>query len=136
MSDLNSTLDKYDKEFELDVMYDMTTLSTATFKHPNIYHKWVVKLRQHEKNIIDINRKLDDYVVALSKKEKEALPNLSEAKLKTKITSSEGYKKAKRILEDEQLAVEHLKRLVRILDQMGFNFKVSTEHFKLELEPR
>lgn len=134
-TDYQKVLADYDAEFELDVSHDMITLSAMTLKHSTIYHKWVVRLRNHEWNFLKVSRKMEDYVEKKSKAEKQVLPNISEVKLKNKIHSSEGYIEARRILENEQHVIEHLKKLIRILDQMGFNFKVSTEHYKLELAP-
>lgn len=136
MEGSDSKIDKYDEEFELDITHDMTTLSTQTLKHPNIYHKWVVRLRRHEWNCVTVSRKMEDYINKVIENEKKRFPSISETKLRNKVLNSEDYIKAKRTLEDEQHIVEHLKRYLRILDQMGFNFKISTEHYKLELAPQ
>lgn len=129
----DTILESYDKEFEIDVTQNILNLHEVTFRHPYTQFKWVNRLRKHQKNVIDLNREIEDMGRRMSEETKKMYPKLSEVKIKTCISDSNEIKKVKRKIEEEKLIVGHLEQYLKILQQMGYNFKTSTDHIKLDL---
>lgn len=133
MDYVDTVLQKYDEEFEMDVTQNILNLSEVTFKHPYTQFKWINRLRQHQRQIIILNRKVEEYIKNSANTLRQEYPKISEVKLKSNISNNEEYIESKRTIEDEKAIVEHLEQYLKILQQMGYNFKTSTEHIKLDL---
>lgn len=133
MDYVDTTLSEYDREFEIDVTQNILNLSDATFRHPQTQFKWIHRMRQHQRRIVILNRNIDDYIKASAESIRKEYPKISEVKLKSSLTTNSEYVETKRKVEDEKMIVEHLEQYIKILQQMGYNFKTSTEHIKLDL---
>jgi hypothetical protein len=133
MDYVDTILQKYDEEFEMDVTQNILNLSEVVYRHPNTQHKWIHRLRQHQRQIIILNRKVEEYIKNSANSLRQEYPKISEVKLKSSISNNEEYIESKRQIEDEKMIVDHLEQYIKILQQMGYNFKISTEHIKMDL---
>lgn len=133
MDYVETTLSAYDREFEMDVTQNILNLSEVTFKHPYTQFKWINRLRQHQRKIVLLNREVEEYVKSSASTLRQEYPKMSDVKLKSSISNNQEYIESKRRIEDEKSIVEHLDQYIKILQQMGYNFKTSTEHIKLDL---
>ena len=124
-------IEEYTKEFELDAELNAVNLKDKQYRHPTIRAKWWYRLRQHQRKVLDIQRSIEDVILAKTIKEQQ-LSKISERAVKQKLTSDLEIISMKRQLTEEMEVVDYIDGLMNILAGMGFDMKNLVEMLKME----
>lgn len=125
-------IEAYTRELEIDTTWNRITLADRQIRQAQILHKWLYRMYQHKKKIIEKKEELEEFVKEQQEKERQ-LQQISITKLQHKIAKTDTAIRLKKDIESEQFIVDYLEEAIGILKSMSFDFRGTVEMLKLEM---
>lgn len=129
METADELFEKYSKELDVDTHVDITNLTDKMYSLPNIRNKWLMRLRQCEKNYHALEKAKNEIV-------EQHIGNspveLSKVKITKKVENDPNYKKLEKELHDYTTLISYLESTNKNLIDMGYIMKNLVEMIKLE----
>lgn len=125
-------IDLYNKEIIEDVHLDQLNILDQQMKLPAIRHKWVTRLILAKKNLKELKDKkieLKNKAVDHLKSENEKLPKIA---IDQQVEKSQTIQKINEKINEEELHIEYLEKIEKILADMNFAIKNSVDLIKME----
>lgn len=130
MSDI---IEKYDAELKEHVMVDSINLKDRTRQLPAYKHIWVGRLIRHKIELNNLKNKKTDLLQQLIKHIQEQHTTRLSAPVAEKwANNSTEIKSFNKQIQDQELIIEYLEKVEKIMHSYGFDLKNMIEIEKLE----
>ena len=128
---MDSTLKEYKEDLDSDLEYDELSINDFQSKLPAIKHKWVFRLIQHKDKLLQAKSKR----VELIKKEHSTHSpvNLSTRTIENMQSDDENVLKVDDFIKNQELIIDYLEKVEKIVSSCTFDVKNLIEYMKLEM---
>jgi hypothetical protein len=126
-------LEEYILEMEKDVEFDDFSLKDTQMKLPAIKHKWVGRLIRHKNELNIIKADRQRLVKTIASKIQSTSPyKVTEAAAERASYKHEDIIKLSHNIKENELIIEFLEKIERVLNSMTYDIKNLVEIMKLE----
>lgn len=130
---LDDILAEYIEEVDKDFDFNQMNISTVSFDIIKIKHKWVCRLIQAKRELIELDRIKNDAVQKLAfKLSKESDVPLSIPNAEQKALKNDKIKEIMNLIQDQKTLIEYLERIELIGRNCSFDVKNIVELIKME----
>ena len=126
-------LEEYIKEIDVDVIFDEFTIKDTQMKLPAIKHKWVGRLIRHKNTLNQHRFTRKDLIKKLAIKLKETSPYKgTDVAAERACYKHEEVIKLNNNIQEQELIIEFLEKIERVLNSMTYDIKNLVDIIKLE----
>jgi len=126
-------LEEYILEMEKDVEFDDFSIKDTQMKLPAVKHKWVGRLIRHKIELNNIRSDRSKLVKSIAMKIQANSPyKVTEAAAERASYKHEDIIKLSQNIKENELIIEFLEKIERVLNSMTYDIKNLVEIIKLE----
>lgn len=130
---LDNILAEYMEEVDKDFDFNQMNISTVSYDIIKIKHKWVCRLIQAKRELIELERIKNDAVQKIAVKlSKESDVPLSIPNAEQKALRHDKIKEIATLIQDQKTLIEYLERIELIGRNCSFDVKNIVELIKME----
>ena len=130
---MDDLLEKYISELGEDTKLDEFSTKERQLQLPGLKHKWVGRLMRHKMSFSKLEDELNSTIESFTDEAVAgAAFQVSRAKAKSAILNHSTIKGLKNKIKNEEIIIEFLEKVERVMTSMSFDIKNIVEIMKLE----